>query len=349
MINIYQHTCIEEGCNILPSYNYEGLKNRLYCTFHKKENMISISSKKCIYDCCNVTPKYNFANEKIPLYCTKHKLENMVHLSLTYCKEDNCTTFPTFNYKGLSAQYCLKHKKENMINVVDKLCKECNTIASYNYKGETPKYCTNHKLQNMINIYAKYCKSDFCNIQIGKDNYKGYCFHCFVHIFPNEKIVRNYCTKEKEVVSFVKDNYNNYDWKFDKIIENGISRRRPDIFLNLDSQILIIEIDENQHNVYDCSCENKRIMELSTDVNYKPIVFIRFNPDSYINKNNDFIKSPWIYNKTIIQIAKKYTDEWNNRLKVLKDHIDYWILNNTNKTIEIIQLFYDQNIENTNL
>jgi hypothetical protein len=42
-----------------------------------------------------------------------------------------------------------------------------------------------------------------------------------------------------------------------------------------------IEIDENQHVAYDCSCENKRIMELSQDVGHRPIVFIRFNPDGY--------------------------------------------------------------------
>ena len=39
------------------------------------------------------------------------------------------------------------------------------------------------------------------------------------------------------------------------------------------------------YSIYpDCSCENKRIMEISQDLGHRPIVFIRFNPDEY-NKN----------------------------------------------------------------
>jgi len=37
-------------------------------------------------------------------------------------------------------------------------------------------------------------------------------------------------------------------------------------------------------------------------------------------------------------------NEWENRLNSLKNCVDYWINpeNVTNKTIEIIQLFYDE-------
>jgi hypothetical protein len=67
----------------------------------------------------------------------------------------------------------------------------------------------------------------------------------------------------------------------DKKIEGGCSKRRPDIMIDIGFQIIIVEIDENQDNNYDCSCEYKRIMELSQDVGFHPIVFIRFNPDGY--------------------------------------------------------------------
>ncbi len=53
------------------------------------------------------------------------------------------------------------------------------------------------------------------------------------------------------------------------------------MFLDLGYQVVIVEIDENQNIDYDCSCENKSLMELSLDVNHRPIVFIRFNPDEY--------------------------------------------------------------------
>ena len=43
----------------------------------------------------------------------------------------------------------------------------------------------------------------------------------------------------------------------------------------------MVEVDENQHNNYDCSCENKRLMELAQDLGHRSMVVIRFNPDAY--------------------------------------------------------------------
>jgi len=121
------------------------------------------------------------------------------------------------------------------------------------------------------------------------------------------------------------------------------SKRRPDLFLDLGYQILIIEIDENQHIDYDCSCENKRIMELSQDVGHKPIVFIRFNPDEYYN-DLIVISSCWGTDKKGISVVKKSkTKEWEKRLNTLKEQITYWIHpeNITTKMVETIQLFFD--------
>ena len=64
------------------------------------------------------------------------------------------------------------------------------------------------------------------------------------------------------------------------------------------SHIIIIEIDENAHTDYDCSCENKRLMEISQDLGFRPIVFIRFNPDDYVDKDGNNIKSCWKLNRT---------------------------------------------------
>ena len=97
--------------------------------------------------------------------------------------------------------------------------------------------------------------------------------------------------------------------------------------------IIIIEIDEN-----------KRLMEISQNLGHLSIVFIIFNPYDYIDSNGKKIKSCWIpNNKTnILYIPKTKQTEWNKRLDVLKNQIQYWIDNKTYKTIEIIQLFYDK-------
>lgn len=134
-----------------------------------------------------------------------------------------------------------------------------------------------------------------------------------------------------------------FTWVSDKKVQNGCSRRRPDLLLDMGSHIIIVEIDENAHTNYDCSCENKRLMELSQDLGHRAIVFIRFNPDDYINKSGKKIKSCWKINKTtgLVVLNLKKINKWENRIKSLLKQIKYWIKNPTEKTIEIIELFFN--------
>jgi hypothetical protein len=107
------------------------------------------------------------------------------------------------------------------------------------------------------------------------------------------------------------------------------------------SHIIIVEIDENKHIDYDCSCEHKRLMELSQDLQHRPIVFIRFNPDSYTNTDGILVKSCWKLNKLgVMTIKKTKQKEWEERIDAVKEQIQYWIDNPGEKTIEIIELFY---------
>jgi hypothetical protein len=188
------------------------------------------------------------------------------------------------------------------------------------------------------------CKMDLCET-IANARYEGYCLNCFIHVFPDKPNARNYKTKETAVKEYVLEQFplTKYTWIADKRVQDGCSRRRPDLFIDLGYQILIIEVDENQHEQYDCSCENKRLMELSQDVHHRPIIFIRFNPDDYKTKDAK-VTSCWGINKQgICAIKKTKQKEWNNRLEAIKTQIEYWSqeCNKTDKTIEIVQLFYD--------
>ena len=65
----------------------------------------------------------------------------------------------------------------------------------------------------MINFNAKYCKSSFCNTTTNNKS-KGYCFFCFVHVFPDEPLSRNYKTKEKYISNYILQVFkdNEYTW-----------------------------------------------------------------------------------------------------------------------------------------
>ena len=180
------------------------------------------------------------------------------------------------------------------------------------------------------------------NPRKGHEKYDGYCLFCYVNLFPDKKLTKNYKTKEKDIVDRILKIFPNFTWVWDKKIKDGCSKRRPDLLLDMGFHIIIVEIDENAHTDYDYSCENKRLMEISQDLGHRPIVFIRFNPDDYVNEEGIKIKSCWKLNKTtgLIILDHNKIQEWNGRINLLVEQINYWIKNSTKKTIEIIKLFY---------
>ncbi len=334
MIDVIHKRCLE--CDKIPHFNFEGETKGLYCLNHKKDGMIDVIHKRCLE--CDKQPHFNIEGETKGLYCSKHKKDGMIDVVSKKCLD--CDKNPVFNFEWETKRlYCLNHKKEGMVNVIAKMCLECGKQPHFNFEGETKGlYCLNHKKDGMIDVINKRCKTYLCSTLVG-EKYDGYCLFCYMNLFPDKPVSRNYKTKEYSVVEYVKNNFTNLNWISDKRISGGCSRRRPDLFLDLIYQIIIIEIDENQHTDYDCSCENKRIMELSQDLGHRPIIFIRFNPDEY-----DTISSCWGRNKTGICVVKKSKRvEWEERLHTLGDTIKYWINpdNETDKTIETIQLFFD--------
>ena len=326
-----------------PSYNLPNEKTATHCAKCKLDGMIDIKHKKCIV--CNKTrPIYNLPNEKTATHCAKCKLDSMINIKDKKCIVCN-KTIPNYNLPNeKTATHCAKCKLDGMINIVSKMCIVCNkTQPIYNLPNEkTATHCAKCKLDGMINIKDKRCKTYLCDI-IPSKKYDGYCVRCFMHTFPDKTVSRNYKTKESATVQHIKSSFPNLQIITDKRVACGCSSRRPDVFIDLFHQVIIVEIDENQHIQYDCSCENKRIMQLSQDINHRPLVFIRFNPDSYKTTQNKTITSCWTLNKLGLCVVKKTKqDEWRTRLNELSNSINYWLEHKTSKLLEVVQLYYDE-------
>lgn len=350
MVNIkdINRICKFNNCFVRPSFNYPNENNPLFCVTHKLDGMINVVNTLCMHKNCIIRPRFNYHDKEIGIYCSNHKLDGMIDVKANYCIYNDCQIQASFcNPNETKPIYCVNHKLDNMINIKIKKCihENCNLAASFNYEGKTNRlFCSNHKKEGMINICTNFCHSPLCYTE-GIDKYNGYCARCYVHMNPDNPISRNYKTKESSVILFIKKHFPSLNLIIDKKISNGSSNRRPDILIELDHQNIIIEIDENQHKDYDCSCDNKRLMELSKDLNHKNIVFIRFNPDDYVNCKGTKFKSCWIQDKNG-KLKIKDDKDWDNRLNNLKNQINYWInpKNKTNKMIEIIQLYFDEKV-----
>lgn len=82
-------------------------------------------------------------------------------------------------------------------------------------------------------------------------------------------------------------------------------------------------------------------MQISKDVDHRPLVFIRFNPDGY-HTSEGYVQSCWGYNQYDICAVKREKEVlWKKRLDALDEQIRYWCEHVTEKTIEVVELFYN--------
>jgi uncharacterized protein YajQ (UPF0234 family) len=335
MINVKSKKCIECN-NKQSSFNYKNESKALYCNDCKLTNMINVINKKCFK--CNIKrPNFNYKGESKGLYCNDCKLTDMINVKSKKCIECN-NKQSSFNYKNESkALYCNDCKLTNMVDIKSKKCIECNIKQpSFNYINKTGTlYCSSCKLTDMINIFSKKCK--LCNLVFSTKKYDYLCSGCYYYTNPDSILTRNHKTKENQIISDLNKELNNIIIQ-DKIISGGCSKRRPDGLIKLKDYNIIIEVDENQHNNY--SCENKRLMEIFKDLGNSPLTIIRFNPDSYISKDNKKIKSPFGITKVDGKLKIINNKEYNLRLNKLIETINKNSNIIPNKEINIINLFY---------
>jgi hypothetical protein len=339
-------------------YNFEGL-NPMYCSVCKKDEMINCAAViKCN---CGKAARFNYI-EKTPEFCIDCKKQDMINVKQTKCKCKK--TLPTYNYDGLKPMYCSSCKEPNMVNVRQKKC-DCGTIATFNYQGLQPlfcekcketdmtcvrsincmcktnkpyfnfnglpaKYCSLCKKDGMVNVYINKCKNEGCNTE-GNKKYKNYCTHCFQHLFPLDPLTFQIRCKTKELAvrDFINSNFEGF--QHDKTLEYGgcdcLHRRRIDHRKLINNTLLCIETDENQHKQYNKKDEQDRYNDLLTTFTCK-YIFIRFNPDSYNDKN-----------------GKKCNPSISTRLLILKEEIDKQIKRiqneENNDLLEIKYLYFD--------
>lgn len=109
---------------------------------------------------------------------------------------------------------------------------------------------------------------------------------------------------------------------------NSCSKKRPDIYFELNKHCVIVEIDEHHHNTYDDIYECSRINEIVNVIGGKSVIIIRYNQD--IIKNNG--------KNVIIQNSERI----DSLVEIIKDELtkDY-----DKFIVKIIQLFYNDNYE----
>ena len=313
-----------------PTYNEQGEPKAICCISCKTETMINVKNKKC--RCGKAYPIYNEQGETKAICCSQCKTETMININHKRCMCGKAR--PTFNEQGETKPICCSQcKTETMVDVISKKCRCEKAIPTYNEPTETkPICCISCKTETMVDVKNKRCKSQFCQTA-GNKKYKGYCTHCFQHLFPTDPLTFQIRSKTKEIAvrDFINANFDGF--QHDLPIHYGgcdcSHRRRVDHRKLINGTMLAIETDEDQHKSYDEEDVENRYNDLFMAYSGKWI-FIRFNPDKYRDKNGKN-KNPMI----------------STRLTELKIQIDKQISrienNENDDLIEVIFMYYDQN------
>jgi hypothetical protein len=320
-------------CGKRPIFGFVEDKRPTSCSDCKENGMIDIKNKKCS---CGKRPFFGFPGDKRPTCCITCKKDKMIDIISKKCK---CEKRPSFGFlEDKKATCCIICKKDGMINKKIKLKCKCGKIPSYGFLEDKKRICCiDCKENNMIDIINKNkkCKANKRGIMCptrGNPYYKGFCTHCFAHLFPDHPKTANIQKKSKElkVVHHISSKYKGFlhDKPLYVNLQGGCcpSKRRIDLRKLIGNTLLCIEIDENQHREYCPKDEETRYDDLFMDFSGK-YIFIRFNPDSYMDDK------------------KKRNPKFNTRMNILEKEIEKHILRieqeENKELLEIHHLFFN--------
>ena len=328
--------CVYKPCTKQASWNFANDTKRLFCKTHKLDTMVDVAHLKCI---CNNRPTFARHGETRPTHCLTCKDYDMVDVANPKCII--CDKHqPTYAISATSKRtHCANCKLPDMVDVFHKNRCTCGKSQPiYAYPGESrATHCLNCKLPTMEDVVSPRCVTG-CGTRIhGK--YREYCVRCFVYTFPDEPVSRNYRIKERHFTDFVKEKFPELHITYDRQIQHGCSLKRPDVFIDCGTHVVLSECDENGHKYN--SCETKRTMELFVDAGSLRMVMLRLNPDGYINKQNKKIPSCFrICKQTgILLIADK--KKWAARLNVFYQRLSFHVHNTPEREFTVEYLFYD--------
>jgi hypothetical protein len=337
--------CQHVNCGKQPTFGTE-LRKALYCAEHKIAGMADVISARCRHEGCGGKEARYGTERGRALYCIEHKTAGMENVTSKRCRHEYCGKRPTYGTEWGKALYCNEHKTTGMENVVDKRCRHeyCGKRPKYGTEWGKALYCNEHKTAGMDDVMNKRCKSHFCNTFV-RGKFRGYCLRCFVYIFPDEPVSRNYRVKESSVREFIEPylakEFPHLTLTFDKAITGGCSTRRPDTFVDALTHCVFGEVDEEGHNTQAyCLCENKRMMGFMQDVGMRPCVHVRLNPDGYVDATGVRHKSPFKKTKTG-KLVLADPAEWQKRLDLYRSRLEYHLTHVPEQELQVEHLFYD--------
>ncbi len=330
------------GCGIKkPNFGPPGTKGAIRCGDCKVEGDVDLNNDKCIE-------------------CAKHQVSAIIKgredEGMIYCL--TCASKLGFEYSNGRVPHCIT-------------CK--TAVARFGTVGGRPrdaKYCGQCRDPSIhFDLVHDMCEECGVTRPLLR-NERWLCLRCCINIYPEYSVSRNYKTKQTAVEQFLAERFSSrltmiFDRRVARIMPEASasagaggtmveevpcksSGSKPDVLIDMGEWVVVVEVDENQHkqDSYEASCENKRVMQIFDDAGRRPIVFVRFNPDQYIDAFGNKVRSPWTDDRRIKSggvphVSAKNQAHWIARLEALASRIEHAVSVRPIKEVTFEYLYFD--------
>ena len=317
-----------ERCQKQCVFGIPGTKEALRCGDHRELGDIDVKHKTCQVDSCRKLPSFFILSSinKLEKVCFEHssKKKAMSKREFSLRKKNqqcilgffssiSCNLIAIYGFREKNYPIsCKSHLSMDpeltYLENFDEKCFVCESKNSCLLKHEEKYYCEQH-FPKRSELLTSRRKCSICDPSLyGKTKYL--CKDCkFSLMNKDRKEIRfkSYLVGDRRLKPYLK----RYPLNHDMIVSTECdSRRRPDFRISIPNKAhILIEVDENNHRSYDHSCECKRISEIVASLSALeigiPIIFLRFNPDSFVLTSNKGVR------KTVS--AAKNEEDFNAR------------------------------------
>ena len=273
-----------------PSFNMPGEKSKRYCDQCKLPGMVNLKATKC--HCGKAQPNYNKPGETKALYCARCKLPGMVNIHIPLCR---CGTKASYGLPGKQPTHCAQHKHEveGMLSDPRRRCqgkhihnqKRCTFFATHGTRSAHAEYCDVHAPEGYIALTNYKCKQCGSYEVLSDARLCGICDPTLSLRFRK--------AKERQVKAWLDQSNVHADYKTNDVrlptemVSDCDGRlRRPDFLYNCDTHMVIVEVDEHEHQSACKRDEIKRMADIAQALGMAT-TFIRYNPDEFYTITND--------------------------------------------------------------
>ena len=269
----------------IPTFNQPGEPKAVCCAECKDDGMVNVKDKTC--RCGKKIPSFNKPGETKAVCCADCKDEGMVNVKDKICR---CGTHAWYGLPGHQPTYCAQHKHEveGMLPYPRRRCRgthihngrRCVYFSTHGSRSGHAEYCDIHAPAGFVTLTNYKCQK--CG-SYDILSAKRLCCVCDPAMFKAFRLAKQRQVKQWFDLSEEHNDYTTYDTRLPHALADSDCEgfnRRPDFLFDCKTHLVVVSVDEYEHDGYCKHDEIKRMADIAQAFGM-PTTFIRYNPDEF--------------------------------------------------------------------